>query len=84
MCKIFLHFFSLNPCWAQLLIVNTLNAQKYNYFKYPPPICTNINTINVTLSHTSHKSPIKIMLRKLLTPNIQRIKSISAIGAVLQ
>lgn len=83
MCKIFLHFFSLNPCRAQLLIVNTLNAQKYNYFKYPP-IYTNINTINVTLSHTSHKSPIKIMLRKLLTPNIQRIKSISAIGAMLQ
>lgn len=38
----------------------------------------------VCLSHSTHKSPIKIMLRKLLTPNIQRIKSIRAIGAVLQ
>lgn len=32
------------------------------------------------LSHTSHKSPIKIMLRELLTPNIQRIKSIRTDG----
>lgn len=29
-------------------------------------------------------SPIKIMLRKLSTPNIQRIKSICAIGAMFQ
>lgn len=36
------------------------------------------------LSHTTHRKTIKIMLRKLLTPNIQRIKRISAIGAVLQ
>ena len=36
------------------------------------------------LSHTTHRKTIKIMLRKLLAPNIQRIKSISAIGAMLQ
>ena len=32
----------------------------------------------------SHKSPLKIMLRKLSTPNIQRIKGICAITATLQ
>ena len=36
------------------------------------------------LSHTTHRNAIKIMLRKLFTPNIQRIKSIYAIGAMLQ
>ena len=36
------------------------------------------------LSHTTNRNTIKIMLRKLLTPNIQRIESIRAIGAVLQ
>ena len=35
-------------------------------------------------SHSTHKFPIKIMLRELLTPDIQRIKSICAIGAMLQ
>ena len=34
------------------------------------------------LSHSTNS--IKIMLRELFTPNIQRIKSISAIGAMLQ
>ena len=28
------------------------------------------------LSHTTHSNAIKIMLRKLLTPNIQRIETI--------
>ena len=32
----------------------------------------------------SHKSPLKIMLRKLSAPNIQRIKGICAITATLQ
>ena len=36
------------------------------------------------LSYTTNCNAIKIMLRKFLTPNIQRIKSIRAIGAVLQ
>ena len=36
------------------------------------------------LSHSPHRISIKIMLWELLTPNIQRIKSIRAIGAVLQ
>ena len=36
------------------------------------------------LSHTTNRNAIKIMLRKLFTPNIQRIESIRAIGAVLQ
>ena len=36
------------------------------------------------LSHTPYKSPIKIMLWEILTPNVQRIKSICAIGAMLQ
>ena len=35
-------------------------------------------------SHSTHRNAIKIMLRKLLTPNIQRIKSIRTIGAMLQ
>ena len=36
------------------------------------------------LFYATHRKNIKIMLRKLLTPNIQRIESIRAIGAVLQ
>ena len=36
------------------------------------------------LSHTPYKSPIKNMLRKLFTPNIQRIESICAISTMLQ
>ena len=31
------------------------------------------------LSHSTHRNAIKTMLRKLLTPNIQRVKSIRAI-----
>ena len=75
--------FSLNPCRAQLQIVNvnTLNTQKYNKFNYPPRLYKHKN---VRLSHSAHKSAIKIMLRELFTPNIQRIKSICAIGAMLQ
>ena len=38
----------------------------------------------IELSHTTHLKTIKIMLRELLTPNIQRIESISAIGVMLQ
>ena len=34
-------------------------------------------------SHSTNRNAIKIMLWKLLIPNIQRIKSIRAIGAVL-
>ena len=40
--------------------------------------------MNSNLSHTPNRNSIKIMLRELLTPNIQRIESISAIGAMLQ
>ena len=36
------------------------------------------------LSHSTNCHPIKIMLRELLTPNIQRIKSICTIGAMHQ
>ena len=38
----------------------------------------------IELSHTTHRKTIKIMLRELFTPDIQRIESISAIGAMLQ
>ena len=36
------------------------------------------------LSHTTHRKTIKIMLRELLAPNIQRIESICTIGTMLQ
>ena len=36
------------------------------------------------LPHPTNSNSIKIMLRKLFTPNIQRIKSICAIGTMLQ
>ena len=49
-----------------------------------PPVYININIKNVRLSHSTRRNAIKIMLLKLLTPNIQRIKSICAIGAMLQ
>ena len=36
------------------------------------------------LSHSTNSNSIKIMLRELFTPNIQRIESISTIGTMLQ
>ena len=38
----------------------------------------------IELFHTTHRKTIKIMLRELFTPDIQRIKSICAIGVMLQ
>jgi|GEM_PF-2824976 len=38
----------------------------------------------IELSPPPHRISIKIMLWELFTPNIQRIKSISAIGVMLQ
>lgn len=71
-------------CRAQLLIVNTLKVQKYNKFKLLPKIIRTLLQNSSNLSHSTHRKTIKNMLRKLLTPNIQRIESISAIGTMLQ
>ena len=57
-----------------ILIFNARKMQEK--YKYLPKM--------YILSYTTNRNAIKIMLRKLFTPNIQRIESIRAIGAVLQ
>lgn len=42
---------SLNPCRAQLLIVNTWTLQKYNKFNYPPFIQTLTQMLFKIISH---------------------------------